>query len=151
MGSKAQDAGDVSSVERIENAIDTVIGYVDSTLKLPFSITYDVIEGEGEGIAARHSAGKAAEREFTDGSRLVALPMSFYVRMLSAKDARRNALSIAHTLDGAELLSKYGDSIDVEDVTLPQFIGVDAKGLATYEVAVKINYYSGDTAEESDL
>lgn len=119
---------------------ETVGAWVEKALELPFKIYCDIIpDAEADGACIRHDPTPAAEKRFTDGTRLVAWNFTFYTRCKDAADANEWGKRIVDELDGATVESG-GLKIDCEAVTLPQFIETDAKGYTTYAQSVKCTY-----------
>ncbi len=125
----------------IQSKIAEIISeWVENALELPFTIFCDLIPDEdGDGACVRHDPTPAAEKRYTDGSRLVAWNFTFYTRCKNAEHAREYGKRIVDTLDGATVESD-GLKIDCEAVTLPQFIDTDAKGYTTYAESVKCTF-----------
>lgn len=123
------------------NIAEVVSEWVEKALSLPFTIYCDLIpEADSDGACVRHDPSPAAEKRFTDGSRLVSWNLTFYVRMKKAEQARELVKQITDKLDGATVISFDGVSIDCEAVTLPQYIDTDSKEYTTYAAAIKCEY-----------
>ena len=119
---------------------ETVSEWAEKALDLPFTIYCDLIPDEdADGACIRHDPTPAAEKRFTDGTRLVAWNFTFYIRCKDAAKAKDYGKRIVDELDGATVES--GElKIDCEAVTLPQFIDADAKGFTTYSASIKCTY-----------
>ena len=126
----------------IQSKIASAISaYVEETLQLPFTIYCDLIPDEAaDGACVRHDPTPAAEERYNDGTRLVAWNFTFYTRCKNAANAREYGKQIVDTLDGATVLSAENIKIECEAVTLPQYIGTDAKGFTTYAESVKCTF-----------
>ena len=126
----------------IQSKIASAISaYVEETLQLPFTIYCDLIPDENaDGACVRHDPTPAAEKRFTDGTRMVAWNFTFYTRCKDAAQAREYGKQIVDKLDGATVISVEEIKIDCEAVTLPQFIDTDAKGFTTYAESVKCTF-----------
>ena len=123
------------------NIAEVVSEWVEKALSLPFTIYCDLIpEADSDGACVRHDPSPAAEKRFTDGSRLGSWNLTFYVRMKKAEQARELVKQITDKLDGATVISFDGVSIDCEAVTLPQYIDTDSKEYTTYAAAIKCEY-----------
>lgn len=120
---------------------ETISEWVENALDLPFTIYCDLIPDENaDGACVRHDPTPAAEKRFTDGTRLVAWNFTFYTRCKDAAQAREYGKQIVDKLDGATVTSAEETKIDCEAVTLPQFIDTDAKGFTTYAESVKCTF-----------
>lgn len=120
---------------------ETISAWVESALELPFTIFCDLIPDEdSDGACVRHDPTPAAEKRFTDGTRLVAWNLTFYTRCRDTAQAREYGKQIVDKLDGATIKSTENMEIDCEAVTLPQFIDTDAKGFTTYSQSVKCTF-----------
>ena len=120
---------------------ETISAWVESALELPFTIFCDLIPDEdADGACIRHDPTPAAEKRFTDGTRLVAWNFTFYTRCKDAAQAREYGKQIVDKLDGVTVISAAEIKIDCEAVTLPQFIDTDAKGFTTYAESVKCTF-----------
>ena len=120
---------------------ETISAWVENALELPFTIFCDLIPDEdADGACVRHDPTPAAEKRFTDGTRLVAWNFTFYTRCKDAENAREYGKQIVDKLDGATITSTDNIQIDCEAVTLPQFIDTDAKGFTTYCESVKCTF-----------
>ncbi len=120
---------------------ETISKWVENALELPFTIFCDLIPDEdADGACIRHDPTPAAEKRFTDGSRLVSRNFTFYTRCRDADNAQDYGKRIVDTLEGATIDSADGIKIDCEAVTLPQFIDTDAKGYTTYSASAKCTY-----------
>lgn len=124
------------------NIAETISAWAESALELPFTIFCDLLPDEdADGACIRHDPTPAAEKRYTDGSRLVSWNLTFFTRCKDAADAREYGKRIVDKLDGATI-ERPGDGleIDCEAVTLPQFIETDAKGYTTYASSVRATY-----------
>lgn len=121
---------------------NTVCAWVENALSLPFTIYNDLIpDAESDGACLRHDPAPAAERNFSDRSRLVKWNLTFYVRCLNSKSARDYAKQIIDKLHEAAITDPdTGILIDCEASTLPQFISTDDKKLTTYSAAITCEY-----------
>ena len=121
---------------------ETISAWVETALELPFTIFCDLIPDEDkDGACIRHDPTPAAEKRFTDGTRLVAWNFTFYTRCKNAENAREYGKQIVDRLDGTTIISTDDRiQIDCEAVTLPQFIDTDAKGFTTYCESVKCTF-----------
>lgn len=120
---------------------ETISEWVENALDLPFTIYCDLIPDENaDGACVRHDPTPAAEKRFTDGTRLVAWNFTFYTRCKNAAQAREYGKQIVDKLDGATVTSAEEIKIDCEAVTLPQFIDTDAKCFTTYAESVKCTF-----------
>ena len=120
---------------------ETISAWAETALDLPFTIFCDMIPDEDtDGACIRHDPTPAAEKRFTDGTRLVAWNFTFYTRCRDAENAREYGKQIVDKLDGATVTSAEGTEIECEAVTLPQFIDTDAKGFTTYSQSVKCTF-----------
>jgi len=120
---------------------ETISAWVETSLELPFTIYCDLIpEENADGACVRHDPTPAAEKRFTDGTRVVAWNFTFYTRCKNAENAREYGKQIVDKLDGATIESTDSIQIDCEAVTLPQFIETDAKGFTTYAESVKCTF-----------
>lgn len=119
----------------------TISEWVEEALELPFMIYCDIIPDEdADGACVRHDPTPAAEKRFTDETRLVAWNFTFYTRSKDAAQAREYGKQIVDKLDGATIESPENMKIDCEAVTLPQYIDTDAKGYTTYCESVKCTF-----------
>ena len=120
---------------------EAVSAWAEKELALPFTVYCDLIPDEdSDGACVRHDPTPAAEKRFTDGTRLVAWNLTFYTRCRDAAKAREYGKRIVDKLDGATIKSTENTRIDCEAVTLPQFIDTDAKGFTTYAQSVKCTF-----------
>lgn len=123
------------------NVADTINEWIEQKLVLPFRIDNDVIQQQtGDAACLRHDPAPAAEKRFTDGSRLVKWNLTYYIRSSNRNKARQYAYDITDALDGASIATSGGVEIDVEAVTLPQFISVDDKNNTLYSAAICCTY-----------
>lgn len=122
------------------NIVNIIAVEVETALDLPFTIYADLIPNEDDdGACLRHDPAPAADRRFSDGSRLIAWNLTFYIRCKNAASARTYAKNITDKLDG-ETITADGLKIECEASTLPQFIDTDAKQFTTYSAAIKCTY-----------
>lgn len=120
---------------------EAVSAWAEKELALPFTVFCDLIPDEdADGACVRHDPTPAAEKRFTDGTRLVSWNLTFYTRCRDAAKAREYGKQIVDRLDGATVESAENIEIDCEAVTLPQFIDTDAKGFTTYAQSVKCTF-----------
>lgn len=120
---------------------EAVCERAEKSLGLPFKIYCDIIpSAETDGACIRHDPTPAAERRFTDGSRLVSWNLAFYVREKDANRAREHAKAIVDMLDGATVTCADGTEAYCEAATLPQFIDVDEKDFTTYSATITASY-----------
>lgn len=121
---------------------ETISGWAENALNLPFTIFCDLIpDEEADGACIRHDPTPAAEKRFIDGTRQVAWNFTFYTRCKNAENAREYGKQIVDKLDGTTIMSAEDRiQIDCEAVTMPQFIETDAKGFTTYAESVKCTY-----------
>lgn len=116
---------------------EAVSAWAEKALALPFTIYCDIIpDADRDGACIRHDPTPAAERRFSDGSRLVSWNFTFYMRCKDAADAREYAKRTVDALDGITV-ERGGLTIDCEAATLPQFIDTDVKGFTTYSAAIR--------------
>jgi hypothetical protein len=123
----------------VANIINT---WVETELSLPFTIYNDVMpDSTGDAACLRHDPAPAAERRYTDGSRLVKWNLTYYVRNKNRTKARDYADEITAKLDGAEITDQAsGVKIECEAQTLPQFISLDDKNNTIYSAAIVCTY-----------
>lgn len=93
-----------------------------------------------DGAALRHDPAPAAEKRYTDGSRLVKWNLTYYIRCKDANKALEYAYGITDALDGVTIEAEGDFEIDIQALTLPQFIGRDDKGFTTYSAAIGCAY-----------
>jgi hypothetical protein len=118
-----------------------ISAWVETELTLPFTIYCDLIpDAETDGACIRHDPTPAAEKRFTEGTRLITWNFTFYTRCKNAANAREYGKQIVDKLDGATIESPENIKIDCEAVTLPQYIDTDAKGFTTYAESVKCTF-----------
>ncbi len=115
--------------------------WVESQLELT-QIYNDVIPDTAKNaICLRYEPAPAAERRYTDGTRLLKWNLTYYVRNTKQADARALADKITAALDGAEIYdATSGITIETEAATLPQFISVDEKNNTIYSAAIVATY-----------
>lgn len=126
------------------SVISVIYGFAEKALKDAFGaeavIFADLIPNDGEGVCMRHDPAPAAARNFSDGSRTLQWNLTFYARRRKSEEARDWAKAITDFLNGAELAAENGTVVNCEAATLPQFVGVDEKGLTTYAAAITASY-----------
>lgn len=124
------------------NIAETISAWTENALTLPFTIFCDLIPDEDtDGACVRHDPTPAAEKRYTDGSRLVSWNFTFFTRCKDAAQAREYGKQIVDILDGATITrADDGLEIDCEAVTLPQYIDTDGKGYTTYASSVRATY-----------
>lgn len=128
---------------------EAVCAWLEKSLDLPFTIYCDMIPDEDRaGACVRHDPTPAAERRFTDGSRLVSWNLAFYVREKDAEKAREHAKAMVDRLDGATITCVDGTEAHCEAATLPQFIDADAKGFTTYSATIAASCTEESEADE---
>lgn len=129
---------------------ETISKWVETELDLPFMIFEDLIPNEEQdGACIRHDPTAAAEKRFSDGTRLVSWNFTFYLRCKNPENAREIGKQIIDRLDGAEIESTDKIRIDCEAVTLPQYIDTDAKGYTTYSASIRCSYLEEETNGKS--
>lgn len=123
------------------NVANIINEWIETRLNLPFTIQNDVIATpNGDAACLRHDPAPAAERRYTDGSRLVKWNLTYYIRSSDRTKARRYAYELTDALDGVTIPTQQGVNIDVEAATLPQFINVDEKNNTLYSAAIVCTY-----------
>ena len=124
------------------NVSNIVNDWVEKKLNLPFTIYNDVIPDTSNNAAClRYDPAPAAERRYTDGTRLLKWNLTYYVRNKDRTKARNYADEIAAQLDGAEIHDPAsGVCIQIEAATLPQFISMDEKNNTIYSAAIVCTY-----------
>ena len=124
------------------NVSNIVNDWVEKKLNLPFTIYNDVIPDTADNAAClRYDPAPAAERRYTDGTRLLKWNLTYYVRNKDRTKARNYADEIAAQLDGAEIHDPAsGVCIQIEAATLPQFISMDEKNNTIYSAAIVCTY-----------
>lgn len=124
------------------NVSNIVNDWVEKKLNLPFTIYNDVIPDTSDNAAClRYDPAPAAERRYTDGTRLLKWNLTYYVRNKDRTKARNYADEIAAQLDGAEIHDPAsGVCIQIEAATLPQFISMDEKNNTIYSAAIVCTY-----------
>ena len=115
--------------------------WVETQLELS-QIYNDVIPDTAKNaICLRYEPAPAAERRYTDGTRLLKWNLTYYVRNSKQADARALADKITAALDGAHIYdATSGIKIETEAATLPQFISVDEKNNTIYSAAIVATY-----------
>ena len=115
--------------------------WVEEQLNLA-TIYNDVIPDTAkDAICLRYDPAPAAERRYTDGTRLLKWNLTYYVRNAKQAKARENADKITAALDGAEIYDAESDiTIETEAATLPQFVSVDDKNNTVYSAAIVATY-----------
>ena len=126
----------------ILNVANIINKWVETELSLPFAIYNDVIpDSDGDAACLRHDPSPAAERRYTDGTRLIKWNLTYYIRCKNRTNARNYAYNITEKLDGTEITDQAsGIKIDCEAKTLPQFISLDDKQNTIYGAAVTVTY-----------
>ena len=124
------------------NVSNIVNDWIEKKLNLPFTIYNDVIPGTSDNAAClRYDPAPAAERRYTDGTRLLKWNLTYYIRNKDRTKARNYADEIAAQLDGAEIHDPAsGVCIQIEAATLPQFISMDEKNNTIYSAAIVCTY-----------
>ena len=124
------------------NVANIVNAWVEEVLNLPFTINNDVIPDTSDDAAClRYDPAPAAERRYTDGTRLLKWNLTYYVRNKDRSKARDYAGQITAALDGAEIPDEAsGVLIETEAATLPQFISIDEKNNTIYSAAIVCTY-----------
>ena len=124
------------------NVANIVNDWIEKKLNLPFTIYNDVIpETKDNAACLRYDPAPAAERRYTDGTRLLKWNLTYYVRNKDRTKARNYADEITAQLDGAEIHDPAsGVCIQIEAATLPQFISIDEKNNTIYNAAIVCTY-----------
>lgn len=124
------------------NVANIVNAWVEEKLDLPFTINNDVIPDTKDNAAClRYDPAPAAERRYTDGTRLLKWNLTYYIRNKDRSKAREYASLITAALDGAEIPDETsGVVIETEAATLPQFITTDEKNNTIYSAAIVCTY-----------
>ena len=124
------------------NVSNIVNDWIEKKLNLPFTIYNDVIPDTSDNAAClRYDPAPAAERRYTDGTRLLKWNLTYYVRNKDRTKAREYADKITAALDGAEIHDPAsGVNIQTEAATLPQFISIDEKNNTIYSAAIVCTY-----------
>ena len=124
------------------NVSNVVNDWIEKKLNLPFMIYNDVIPDTSDNAAClRYDPAPAAERRYTDGTRLLKWNLTYYIRNKDRTKAREYADEITATLDGAEITDQAsGVKIECEAQTLPQFISLDDKQNTIYSAAIVCTY-----------
>lgn len=132
------------------NVANTVNDWIEKKLNLPFTIYNDVIPDTSDNAAClRYDPAPAAERRYTDGTRLLKWNLTYYIRNKDRTAARSYADKITATLDGVEITDETsGVTIQIEAQTLPQFISVDEKNNTLYAAAIVCTYLEPRKTEE---
>ena len=133
------------------NVASIVNEWVENKLSLPFTIYNDVIPDTANNAAClRYDPAPAAEKRYTDGTRLLKWNLTYYVRNENRTTAREYADTITAKLDGVTITDEEsGITIDIEAATLPQFISADDKNNTIYSAAIVCTYLEPrDTTEE---
>ena len=127
------------SVLNVANIVDA---WVEEKLDLPFRIENDVIpDAKSNAACLRYDPAPAAERRYTDGTRLLKWNLTYYIRNSNRSKAREYASLITAALDGAEIPDEAsGVVIETEAATLPQFITTDEKNNTIYSAAIVCTY-----------
>lgn len=124
------------------NVASIVNTWVENELDLPFTIYNDVIPDTAKDAAClRYDPAPAAERRYTDGTRLLKWNLTYYIRNSDRTKAREYADAITAALDGAIVPdATSGVNINCEAQTLPQFISIDEKNNTIYSAAIVCTY-----------
>ena len=124
------------------NVSNIVNDWIEKKLNLPFTIYNDVIPDAIDNAAClRYDPAPAAERRYTDGTRLLKWNLTYYVRNKNRTKAREYADKITAKLDGVEITDETsGVCIQIEAATLPQFISMDEKNNTIYSAAIVCTY-----------
>lgn len=124
------------------NVANIVNDWIEKKLNLPFTIYNDVIPDTSDNAAClRYDPAPAAERRYTDGTRLLKWNLTYYVRNKNRTTAREYADVITAALDGVEIHDETsGVNVQIEAATLPQFISVDEKYNTIYSAAIVATY-----------
>ena len=124
------------------NVASIVNAWVETTLELGFTIYNDVIPDTTDNAAClRYDPAPAAERRYTDGTRLLKWNLTYYIRNKKRDKAREFADKITAALDGAIITDNTsGVDINCEAATLPQFISIDEKNNTIYSAAIVCTY-----------
>lgn len=124
------------------NVSNIVNDWIEKILSLPFTIYNDVIPDTSDNAAClRYDPAPAAERRYTDGTRLLKWNLTYYIRNKDRTKAREYADRITARLDGAEIHDETsGVNIQIEAATLPQFISIDEKNNTIYSAAIVCTY-----------
>lgn len=127
------------------NIASAIAQWAEETFSLPITIYVDEIpETESDCACLRYDPAPAAERRFTDGTRLLSWNLTLYTRCKNAQDALFYAQDITEKLDGASVECNEKVTADCEAVTLAQFIDIDAKGYTMYSASIKCTYLEGE-------
>ena len=125
----------------ILNVSDIINLWVENKLNLS-QIKNDVFtKPDGDAVILRYDPAASAERRFNDGTRLIKWNLTYYVRNKDREKARQIADKITKLLDGESITdTKSGVKIDVEALTLPQFISTDEKNNTIYSAGITASY-----------
>ena len=124
------------------NVANIINKWVEEKLSLPFTIYNDVIPDTAKNAAClRYDPAPAAERRYTDGTRLLKWNLTYYIRNSDRNKARAYADDITAALDGQTIPDETtGVYINTEAQTLPQFISIDDKNNTIYSAAIVCTY-----------
>ena len=124
------------------NVANIINAWVEDVLNLPFTISNDVIpDTKANAACLRYDPAPAAERRYTDGTRLLKWNLTYYIRNSDRSKAREYASQITAALDDAEIPDETsGVVIETEAATLPQFINTDKKNNTIYSAAIVCTY-----------
>ena len=124
------------------NVSNIVNDWIEKKLNLPFTIYNDVILDTSDNAAClRYDPAPAAERRYTDGTRVLKWNLTYNVRNKNRTKAREYADEITAKLDGVEITDETsGVNIQIEAATLPQFISMDEKNNTIYSAAIVCTY-----------
>ena len=124
------------------NVANIVNDWIEKKLNLPFTIYNDVTPDTSDNAAClRYDPAPAAERRYTDGTRLLKWSLTYYIRNKNRTKAREYADKITAKLDGVEITDETsGVCIQIEAATLPQFISMDEKNNTIYSAAIVCTY-----------
>ena len=119
---------------------EVINNYIIEKLELEEAIYNDVFPtSEGDCVISRFEPSQAKTKEFIDGSSTGECNLGYFVRSSNAASSRDILTSIINCVDNLHLRLD-GLSIDVEAVSLPQFVGVDDKNQTIYTATVKAEY-----------
>ncbi len=112
-----------------------------------FSANDDGSIADKNEILCRYEPSEGSVKSYIDGSRKVRQVFSFYSRNKNSVDAR-NFLQwiLDNAADKSFTIKKNGFpsvEINVEDVTLPQFVSADDRGFTTYMLTVYVSFTEG--------
>mgnify|MGYP003308011343 CR=1 FL=1 len=127
------------SIYNVSNIINT---HIETALSIPFTIYNDVLpDTAADAACLRYDPAPAAEKRYTDGTRLLKWNLTYYIRNKKRDKAREWAGKITEYLDGREITdATTGVKISIEAQTLPQFISVDEKNNTLYSAAIIAEY-----------